>query len=245
MRNFKVMFYCVALLLITVMVTGCGSESKGANNEEDESVADSETEDGSSDKEEDKSESTEKTDDSVKEESSKDSSKDAEKDESTDDSSNESENDKPNNDSSKSEEGSKGKDVDLSKYSSEEIEYARVWHQLAPNQQIDKMYVKKIPAGTPINPNHEDVSATYPEDVIQLKGTRVVDGAVTYSGNGDGTINVYEVPARWDEKLGGEVDKEAIKNTTENIVKNKKKVEIEPVANEEIINLIEKNEMDQ
>lgn len=195
-----------------------------------------------------KEETTVNTDEEVEEKEEEDSestvgTNDPDKGESSEGSSNESTNDESSNDASKSEEGSEGEGVDLSDYSSEEIEYARVWHQLAPNQQIDKMYVNKISAGSPLNPNHKDVSATYPEDVIQLEGTRIVDGAVTYSGNGDGTINLYEVPARWNEKLGGEVDKEAIKKTTENIVKNKKKVEIKAVSNEEIINLIKKIEM--
>ncbi|MGR9049514.1 hypothetical protein ACQ4XT_12895 [Halobacillus faecis] len=129
--------------------------------------------------------------------------------------------------------------VDLSSYTSSEIEWARVWHQLAPNQQIDKMYVRKIPAGSRINPNHEE-SAVYPEDVIQLKGTRLVDGAVTYSGNGDGTVNVYNVPAQWNEKLNGEVDKEEIKKVTRDVIKTTKQVKIEPFSNEDIIELIKK-----
>ena len=85
----------------------------------------------------------------------------------------------------------------LDAYSSEQIEYARVWLQLGPNQDIDGLYVNKISAGTPLNPDDE-TSAAYPEDVIQLAGSRLVDGSVTYSGNGDGTINVYNVPLRWD-----------------------------------------------
>ncbi|MBX0358569.1 hypothetical protein [Halobacillus sp. Nhm2S1] len=131
--------------------------------------------------------------------------------------------------------------VDLSSYTSSEIEWARVWHQLAPHQQIDKMYVRKIPAGSLINPNHEE-SAVYPEDVVQLEGTRLVDGAVTYSGNGDGTVNVYNVPARWNEKLNGEVDIVEIEKVTEDVIKSTKQVEIEPVSNEDIIELIKKIE---
>ncbi|WP_404406985.1 hypothetical protein [Jeotgalibacillus malaysiensis] len=85
----------------------------------------------------------------------------------------------------------------LSQYSAQEIEYARVWLQLGPNQDIDGLYVEHIPAGTPLNPKDE-TSDVYPEDVIQLSGSRLVDGSITYSGNGDGTINVYNVPQRWD-----------------------------------------------
>ncbi|WP_289889940.1 hypothetical protein [Virgibacillus pantothenticus] len=47
------------------------------------------------------------------------------------------------------------------------------------------MNVRHIPAGTPLNPDDE-TSVNYPEDVIQLVGSRLVDGS-TYSSNVDGT----------------------------------------------------------
>lgn len=87
----------------------------------------------------------------------------------------------------------------LSKYSAQEIEYARVWLQLGPNQDIDELYVQKFSAGEPLNHNDE-TSANYPENVVHLSGSRLVDGSVTYSSNGDGSINVYKVPHRWDGK---------------------------------------------
>lgn len=89
------------------------------------------------------------------------------------------------------------KDNALAKYSSHEIEYARVWLQLGVNQEIDELNVRLIQAGETMNPDDE-TSSNYPEDVIQLAGSRLVDGSVTYSGNEDGTINVYSVPLRWD-----------------------------------------------
>jgi|SRR5699024_11146503 len=88
-------------------------------------------------------------------------------------------------------------DEALSEYSSEQIEYARIWLQLGPTQELDELYVRHIPAGELLHPEDE-TSVGYPEDVIQLSGTRLVDGSITYSGNGDGTINVYNVPLRWD-----------------------------------------------
>lgn len=81
----------------------------------------------------------------------------------------------------------------MSKYSSTEIEYARIWLQLGPNQEIDELKVLHILAGEPINPD-DDTSASYPENVVQLAGPHLMDGSVTYSGNGDGTINVYTNP---------------------------------------------------
>ncbi|MCT2347177.1 hypothetical protein AB9M62_01430 [Bacillales bacterium AN1005] len=71
--------------------------------------------------------------------------------------------------------------------------------ELGPNQDIDELYITHINAGEPINPNDE-TSANYPEDVVHLSGSRLVDGSVTYSSNGDGTINIYKVPHRWDGK---------------------------------------------
>lgn len=119
----------------------------------------------------------------------------------------------------------------LSQYSNEEIEYARVWLQLGPNQDIDELNVRHIPAGEPINP-HDDTSADYPEDVIQLAGSRLVDGSVTYSGNGDGTITVYNVPLRWDGNYpAGEV-------FYLDILANTKLVSIDPNEDEKVIALI-------
>lgn len=117
-------------------------------------------------------------------------------------------------DSSSSENSTVEEKDALSKYSSLEIEYARVWLQLGPNQELDELNVLYIPAGTPLNPDDE-TSLTYPEDVIQLAGSRLVDGSVTYSGNGDGTINVYNVPLRWDGQYpaGEEFYQELIDNT--------------------------------
>lgn len=126
----------------------------------------------------------------------------------------------------------------LSAYSSEQIEYARVWHQLGPNQEIAELNVRHIPAGTPINPE-DGRSAVYPEDVIQLAGSRLVDGSVTYSGNGDGTINVYNVPLRWGGNAEAGADDDFIKEYTESIIENTQLVYIEPEAGEEIIELIE------
>ncbi len=124
-----------------------------------------------------------------------------------------------------------GDEETLSQYSSEQIEYARIWLQLGPNQEIDELNVRHIHAGEPINDN-DDSSASYPEDVIQLAGSRLVDGSVTYSGNGDGTINVYDVPLRWDGEYPAE------KNFYKDIIGNTELVHVDPNSGEEIIELI-------
>ncbi|ETP70328.1 hypothetical protein G159_02020 [Planococcus glaciei CHR43] len=117
-------------------------------------------------------------------------------------------------DSTSADAGNQQDEDALSEYTSEQIEYARVWLQLGPNQDIDGLYVERIPADTPLNPDDE-TSGVYPEDVIQLAGSRLVDGSVTYSGNGNGTINVYNVPLRWDGEYpaGEEFYTEIIDNT--------------------------------
>lgn len=119
----------------------------------------------------------------------------------------------------------------LSKYSSEEIEYARIWLQLGANQEIDELNVWHISAGELLNPDDE-TSAVYPEDVIQLAGSRLIDGSVTYSSNANGTINLYNVPLRWDGNYP------AGKSFYEDIIKNKKVISINPGEDEKVQRLI-------
>ncbi|KLT17525.1 hypothetical protein AA980_12945 [Neobacillus vireti] len=141
-----------------------------------------------------------------------------------------------NSEASTGDKKDKGK---LTQYSSEEIEYARVWLQLGPNQEIDELNIQHIAVGTPLNPGDEaDVS--YPEDVIQLAGSRLVDGVVTYSGNGDGTINVYNVPLRWYGGLSrpDNVSVDEIREEMKNIINNTKLVYVDTGDEERIIELI-------
>lgn len=130
-------------------------------------------------------------------------------------------------------------DDPLTGYSAEEIEYARVWLQLGPNQQIDGLYVRHIPAGTPLEPDYFPV-VSYPEDVVQLSGSRIVDGSVTYSSNGDGTINVYNVPlpGRW---FGGSptppegLNEDTMREDLEDIINNTEHVHVNP-GNDQAVN---------
>jgi len=142
------------------------------------------------------------------------------------------ENDDKNSTSSENSESNTGDTEVLSPYSSQQIEYARIWLQLGPNQEIDELNVQHIQADEPINPGDE-TSADYPEDVIQLSGGRLVDDSVTYSGNGDGTVNVYNVPLRWDGQYpAGEafyID----------IIESTKLESIDPGNDEEVVELIQ------
>lgn len=65
----------------------------------------------------------------------------------------------------------------------------------------------------------------------------MADGVVTYSGNGDGTINLYNVPCIG--LIYKQID-ESMKEYTEDIIENTEQVYIDPSDDEEIINLIEK-----
>jgi outer membrane murein-binding lipoprotein Lpp len=247
LKKFRALFFCAALFLIALAVTGCSSGDKEVNKEDDSSTVDSKVDESSSDKDqEDKDKDQAESDEAN--DSEQDGANDSDQDSSdgedgtSEESSSDSKDDQSDDKVSQNDDATTSQDdgVDLSAYSAEEIEYARVWQQLGPNQDIDTLYVTKFSKGTPINPNHEDASATYPEDVIMLQGSRVVDGAVTYSGNGDGTINVYKVPARWNDNLGAKVDKKEIKESTEMIAKDTKKVSIKAFANDDTVELIKK-----
>lgn len=126
----------------------------------------------------------------------------------------------------------------LSEYSNEEIEYARIWLLLGVNQDIDELNVTKIPAGTPINPIGE-TSVLYPEDVIQLAGSRLIDGSVTYSSNRDGTINVYHVPLRWESNVPEDLDENYMQDLTQDIMDNTETVYVELGNDPDVINLID------
>ncbi|MBN6206176.1 hypothetical protein JYK21_06905 [Ralstonia pickettii] len=124
----------------------------------------------------------------------------------------------------------------LSEYSSEEIEYARVWLQIVGNKDTEELNVWHISAGEQVNP-HDDDSVDYSEDVIELGGKMMADGVITYSGNGDGTINLYDIPSHWPSHE--QID-ESMEKYTKDIIENTRQIYIEPRDDEEIIKLIEK-----
>ena len=122
----------------------------------------------------------------------------------------------------------------LVRYSSEEIEYARIWSQLGDTQDIDELNVHHILSGEPLNPDDE-TSIDYPENVVQLTGSRLVDGSITYSSNGDGSIKLYnKVPQRWDGK------NPAGENVYKQIIENTKQVSIDTGDDKKVEELIKK-----
>lgn len=115
----------------------------------------------------------------------------------------------------------------LNNFSSEKIEYARVWYQLISTKNdlkgIRNVYVTKIPKGSKVNPQAQD-SAVYKEDVVKLEAPMKAGGSVTYSSNGDGSINVYNnIPYKWESPQNGdysqmdEITRKAVEDNIETI----------------------------
>lgn len=228
MKKLRNIFYCNAfLMLLVLLLVGCmgGKEEKSNNDSSLQSEENNNETDDSNQISKDESETTTGSEESVTNDSNENASKESSTDESQETSSEEIRNEEKSQ-----------KDNVLAEYPSEKIEYARVWLQLGANQEIDELNVRHISAGEPINPN-DDTSASYPEDVIQLAGSRLVDGSVTYSGNGDGTIKVYNVPLRWDSS--DDVSKGVMREVTENIIKNTKTVHVDTGDSEKIKHLID------
>lgn len=228
MKKLRNIFYCnVVLMLLVLLLVGCmgGKEEKSNNDSALQSEENNNETEDSNQIAKDESEATTGSEKSITKNSNENASKESSADESKETSSEGQKN-----------EANSEKDNVLAEYSSEKIEYARVWLQLGANQEIDELNVRHISAGEPLNPN-DDTSAGYPEDVIQLAGSRLVDGSVTYSGNGDGTIKVYNVPLRWDSS--DDLSKGVMREVTENIIKNTKTVYVDTGDNEKIKRLID------
>lgn len=124
----------------------------------------------------------------------------------------------------------------LSEYSSEEIEYARVWLEVIGNKDIERLDVSHRAKGEAVNQYDED-SVDYPEDVIYLGADVTAKGGAVYSGNGDGTINVYDVPSHWPS--AEQID-ESMEEYTQDIVDHPEKVEIDSGDDAEVEELIKK-----
>src|SRR5699024_12744885 len=81
----------------------------------------------------------------------------------------------------------------------------------------------------------QQISSIFP--YTTLFRSRSVDGAITYSSNGDGTINIYEVPLHWESPA--QVEKGYMQTYTEKIIHNTKLAYIDPGDDDQVINLIE------
>ncbi|WP_440896698.1 hypothetical protein ACS127_01410 [Amphibacillus sp. Q70] len=119
-----------------------------------------------------------------------------------------------NSDDEETDDSEESSDNQLSDYSQAEIEYARVWLSTVSEEteHLETIYFQVIPEGTAVIPDREN-SPVYPETVIRLSGSRLAEGTVVYSGNGDGTINVYPVPNRSDDAVA-DYDQDMLEETT-------------------------------
>jgi major membrane immunogen (membrane-anchored lipoprotein) len=234
MKKQTTIIYChVILFMLVMLLTGCATDEKETKQNLNDSTSRTEEQ---------------KNDDNTQTDEEKESATDASSDAlTTDDSAEESKDDSTKETVTNEKQDSKSNHTDeneglLARYSDEEIEYARIWLQLGPNQQIDELNVMHIPAGTPLDREYFPI-VDYPEDVTQLSGSRIADGSVTYSSNGDGTINVYNVPlnGRW---YGGfsppeDIDEAAMREEFEDIITNTRQVYVDPGEDEAVKRLIE------
>ncbi|PTK57760.1 hypothetical protein BUZ61_12015, partial [Staphylococcus nepalensis] len=137
---------------------------------------------------------------------------------------------KKNNDSNESHQTTDKNKSYLNNFSTEKIEYARVWYQLISTKNdlkgIRNVYVTKIPKGSKVNPQAQN-SAVYKEDVVKLEAPMKAGGSVTYSSNGDGSINVYNsIPYKWESPQNSDysqmdkITRKAIEDNVETIYIN-------------------------
>ncbi|MCY3031440.1 MULTISPECIES: hypothetical protein [Aerococcus] len=127
----------------------------------------------------------------------------------------------------------------LAAYDPLAIEYARIWLQLGPNQDADTINVHIIPQGTLINPYLAN-GARYPETVTQLTGNRLIDGVVTYSSNHDGTINLYNIPLRFDLPDFSAIPESTYIHETYKMAQAPQRIAVEPNQPDQVIETIQK-----
>lgn len=127
----------------------------------------------------------------------------------------------------------------LDSYSGEEIEYARVWMQFMEVQDITELNVNKVSVGTPINP-HVDKSSNYPEDVVILTSDMTANGIITYSSNGDGTINIYPIPSQFPpEEFIQEEEGMDMQEYTQYLTDNTEKMDVAPLDDDKVAEFLD------
>lgn len=148
-----------------------------------------------------------------------------------------------NNESNKNQQSTDKNKSYLNNFNSEEIEYARVWYQLISTRNdlkgIRNVYVTEIPKGSKVNPQAQN-SAIYKEKVVKLEAPMRAGGSVTYSSNGDGTINVYNnIPYKWENSQNSDYS-QMNKITKKAIEENIETVYIKPYDNKTVAKLASK-----
>jgi len=135
--------------------------------------------------------------------------------------------------------------AELEAYSAEEIEYARVWldyYAQYGGASYPPLKVSYWEEGRPISVPYEEDSAVFKEDVIVLKGDYTADGHVIYSSNGDGTINIYDIPGHWppDYLLEG-----GVKAYTTKLANNPERRKIPDGDKVDLLNILETMEIER
>lgn len=148
-----------------------------------------------------------------------------------------------NNDSNENQQSTDKNKSYLNDFNSEEIEYARVWYQLISTRNdlkgIRDVYVTEIPKGSKVNPQAQN-SAVYKENVVKLEAPMRAGGSITYSSNGDGTINVYNnIPYKWESSQTSDYSK-MDKVTRKAIEDNIETIYIKPHDNKTVAKLASK-----
>ena len=148
-----------------------------------------------------------------------------------------------NNDSNKKQQSTDKNKSYLNNFNSKEIEYARVWYQLISTRNdlkgIKNVYVTEIPKGSKVNPQAKN-SAIYKEKVVKLEAPMRAGVSVTYSSNGDGTINVYNnIPYKWENSQNSDYS-QMNKITKKAIEENIETVYIKPYDNKTVAKLASK-----
>ncbi|WP_244138699.1 hypothetical protein [Staphylococcus lloydii] len=221
MRKFSIL---VTLTLSAIMLASCGNDN-------------SQSKDKHQNEEKDNTQS--KQHDSNKHKSSQDNKESS----NTHDAQNDNKENSNTHDAQNDNKAAQSKKSHLTQSNSEEIEYARVWNQLGPLKNnmegMNELNVTKIAKGSKVNPNVKN-SAVYPEDVVKLAAPMKAGGSVTYSSNGDGTINVYKnIPYNWVDSSQNDSSKTE-QATKEAISKNIQTVKIKPTDNEQVAQLASK-----
>lgn len=208
---------------MTVFISACGSSSE--QNKEDSDSKEKVTDEENKNNEEASDESSSNDNDEELDKSNKDTTSNDHFEE---------------NENTVGDSGGSEEDDPLSNYSTEEIEYARVWLEVVDNKDIDTLKVSHISEGESVG-QYEDKSVKYPEDVVHLFTDFLAGGNVFYSSNGDGSINLYDVPTRWPtpEQLKEERN-QTMEEYTQSIIDNPEKVMIDPGDDEEVEKIIRK-----
>lgn len=224
--NMKKIILAISIAGLLVILVGCNSNSNSSSDTITSQSKDNETQ--NKNEETNTSDSGDNTESSNKQNKEQSDNKGQEK---------------KNNSSSESHQSTDKNKSYLNNFTSEKIEYARVWYQLISTKNdlkgIRNVYVTKIPKGSKVNPQAQD-SAVYKEDVVKLEAPMKAGGSVTYSSNGDGTINVYNsIPYKWESPQNSDYS-QMDKITRKAIEDNVETIYIKPHDNKKVAKLASK-----